>query len=253
MTIPLEDIIVTFLVFTRMAAFMLSIPLLSGRIIPRTVRLGIAFTFALLVAPMLRAVPQPAHYVELILITGSELMIGLLMGMAVRAVFATVDFAGHTMSMEIGLIRSTSLNPLSDFSGSGTLGVVLFYLSVLIFMVTGMHHQVLSAMVRSFTYLPLGVAIVQTSPLPDLLDLTSNIFLVGMLMSAPFIAVNFLINTTFAVMGRVSPKMNVFMISFAVRILAGLAVLISTATLLTHYIYNQFQGTPQDVLNLLAG
>lgn len=252
MILSLETIIATFLVFIRAGAFLLSVPLFSGMIVPRTVRVAIALLFAMLVAPIVPAVAQPTHYIDMFIVGGSEMLVGLLMGMAVRAVFATVDFAGYIIGMEIGLMRSTSLNPLSDFSSSGTVGVVLFYLAVLIFLVTEMHHQVLAAFVRSFSYVPIGATVISSNALSSLLEVTGRIFLLGMLMSAPFIAVNFLINTTFALMGRVSPKMNVFMISFAVRIMAGLAVLVSTATLVSHYIFQHFEAAPQSALNLLS-
>ena len=55
-------------------------------------------------------------------------------------------------------------------------------------------------------------------------------------MSAPFIALNFMINISFAVLGKAVPKMNVFMTSFSIRILGGLTPLVSSLLLITSYI-----------------
>ena len=50
---------------------------------------------------------------------------------------------------------------------------------------------------------------------------------------------DFLINVSFAVLGKAVPKMNVFMTSFAIRILSGLVLLVSSILLITSYIRGQ--------------
>ena len=63
-----------------------------------------------------------------------------------------------------------------------------------------------------------------------------TIFLMGLLISAPFIALSLTINLVLAVLGKAAPKINVFMTSFAVRILAGVLLFISSILLIRGYI-----------------
>ena len=72
-----------------------------------------------------------------------------------------------------------------------------------------------------------------------------------MQIAAPIIAINFLVNMTFAVLGKVAPKVNVFITSFAVRILTGMAVLFATTGLIAHYILDRASGVPE-MIQLLS-
>jgi flagellar biosynthetic protein FliR len=62
---------------------------------------------------------------------------------------------------------------------------------------------------------------------------------------------NFLINVSFAVLGKAVPKMNVFMTSFAVRILSGLVLLVSSLLLITSYIYDASSRSVEVMLEII--
>ena len=70
-------------------------------------------------------------------------------------------------------------------------------------------------------------------------------------MAAPFIALNFLVNISFAVLGKAVPKMNVFITSFAVRIMCGLPLLISSILLITAYILDHSRRSALVMLDLI--
>ena len=79
----------------------------------------------------------------------------------------------------------------------------------------------------------------------------SRVFVIGTLMAAPFIALNFLVNVSFAVLGKAVPKMNVFMTSFSVRILGGLVLLVSSLLLLTSYILDNSRRSVEVMLGII--
>ena len=80
---------------------------------------------------------------------------------------------------------------------------------------------------------------------------TATVFVIGILMAAPFIALNFLVNISFAVLGKAVPKMNVFITSFAVRIVCGLALLISSILLITAYVLDHSKRSVLVMLDLI--
>ena len=107
---------------------------------------------------------------------------------------------------------------------------------MLVFFVAGIHYDILKAFILSFEILPIGSYFLSASPMVEYAREVSNVFVIGTLIAAPFIALNFMINISFAVLGKAVPKMNVFMTSFSIRILSGLVLLVSSILLITSYI-----------------
>jgi flagellar biosynthetic protein FliR len=173
------------------------------------------------------------------------------MAMAVRITFFVLELAGELISTSIGLVTSQSLNPITG-SNSSSIGTLLFYLGLLVFFITGIHHEVLRGFVKSFEIVPVGQSMLEIKSIDQFVRDTSSIFLVGLLIAAPFIALNFMINITFAILGKAAPKVNVFITSFAVRIIAGFTLLASSAALIVSYIVKKSGQSALNMLELLT-
>jgi flagellar biosynthesis protein FliR len=235
-TIETEGILVAVLVFLRTGAFFTGIPLFAGEMIPVRVRVSFGLMLALMINQHAPADLQLAdHFLGLILLSMNEICIGLMMALIIRIVFFALQFAGHVISYEIGLMASNSVNPLLGSSDS-TITSLLYFFGLLLFFVSGIHYDVIRALAGSLEAMPVGTFLTTTNPVDEFVRYTTQIFIIGTLMSAPFIALNFLVNISFAVLGKAVPKMNVFMTSFAVRILCGLMLLASCALIITSYI-----------------
>ena len=251
MTIFAEEIIVWVLVLLRTGAFFMGIPLFAGKMIPKKIRMTFALLLSLLVNPLVPAnVDLAYHFVGAILLAMNEVCIGLLLAMSVRMVFFAVELAGHLISYEIGLMASNSVNPLLG-SSDATITTLLYYFSLLVFFVAGIHYDVLRAFTLSFEILPIGTYYLKANPMLDYVRETATVFVIGTLMAAPFIALNFLVNISFAVLGKAVPKMNVFITSFAVRIVCGLALLISSILLITAYVLDHSKRSVLVMLDLI--
>ena len=170
--------------------------------------------------------------------------------MTVRMVFFAVELAGHMISYEIGLMASNSVNPLLG-STDATITTLLYYFSLLIFFVTGLHYDVLKAFIMSFEILPIGSFFLKANPTLEFVNEVNHVFIIGTLMSAPFIALNFMVNVSFAVLGKAVPKMNVFMTSFSIRILGGLTLLVSSLLLITSYIVDNGRRSVEVMLDII--
>ena len=251
MTIEAGEIIVWVLVFLRTGAFFMGIPLFAGRMLPMKIKTAFGLILALLINPLIPANLELATtFAGVILLALNEVCIGLLLAMTVRMIFFAVELAGYLISYEIGLMASNSVNPLLG-SSDATITTLLYYFSLLVFFVAGIHYDVLKAFIMSFEILPIGNFFLSTNPMREFVREVSRVFVIGTLMAAPFIALNFLVNVSFAVLGKAVPKMNVFMTSFSVRILGGLVLLVSSLLLLTSYILDNSKRSVEVMLGII--
>lgn len=244
------------LVFARVSALLAVFPVFTARNVPVQLRLALGVLTAFLIAPGLP--PMSLANVNLgqfVLLMVKEVGVGVLFGFVARMVFYMLDVAGAIITQEMGLGMASTLNPFSE-NRSEAPGTILYYLAAVLFLALDLHHWLLVALQQSYRVLPVGGAGLSQALFNDVLAHTSRMFLVALLMSAPLIAVSFVISLVFAVLGRAVPQMNVFTESFAIRTLAGLMVFGLSLNLMAQHISNWLRRLPQDVLNLgglLAG
>jgi len=251
MTIEAGEIVVWVLVFLRTGAFFMGIPLFAGKMLPGKSKLAFGLLLSILINPLVPAnLELSTHFAGAILLALNEICIGLMLAMMVRMVFFAVELAGHLISYEIGLMASNSMNPLSGGSDA-TITTLLYYFSLLIFFVAGIHYDVLKAFIMSFEILPIGSFFLQVNPMEEYVAEVAKVFVLGTLIAAPFIALNFLVNVSFAVLGKAVPKMNVFMTSFSIRILSGLILLVASLLLFTSYILEHSRRSVEVMLDII--
>jgi flagellar biosynthetic protein FliR len=247
---PPLDLTPWLLVFARVSAVLAVFPIFSMANIPVRVRIGLGALTAFLVTPLLPALgAPPASLFGWIGLLAMEVGVGLLLGFICRLIFYILEFAGSVAAMEMGLNLAASFNPFSS-GRSEAPGLVLYNLGAVIFLSMDMHHWLLAALQRTYRLLPIGAAQLREALLVDVVGRTSHLFVLGLLMVAPVMAVVFLVNLVFAVLGRAVPQMNVFGESLAFRILGGLAVFGLMLNLVGQHTVNYLRRLPEDFLRV---
>jgi flagellar biosynthesis protein FliR len=239
-----------FLVFARAGALLAIFPAFSATNIPVQLRVALAALIAFLAAPFL-PLPAPAQtsFWSLIHLVFVEVSVGLLLGFVSRLIFFAIDMAGGIISTEMGLMLSSNFNPLTS-SALPVPGTILFWLTMMLLFSLNLHHWIIAAFQHSYTLVPIGGAHMSEALVLDLMRRTSEIFRIAVQMSAPVMAVSFVITLIFSVLSRAVPQMNVFAESFPIRSLAGLAVFGLTCNLMGQHIENYLRRLPDDFLHV---
>jgi flagellar biosynthesis protein FliQ len=120
-----------------------------------------------------------------------------------------------------------------------------------IVVVPSFEDAVIAAMLeQGYTVLPVGQGMMSEAVMGDLLTRTSQLFAVALQMTAPMMAVAFIVMLVFALLGRAVSQINSFFESFAFRVLSGLAVFGLTMNLMSRHIINYLQRLPGDMLEI---
>jgi flagellar biosynthetic protein FliR len=191
----------------------------------------------------------PGHWFIVVMQVAHEVLTGLLMGFAVRFLLYALEMAGEIIAVQIGLSMSSNMDPVTRVHATPP-NTMLVSLGTVLFLVTGAYQFCFVAFARSFEVFPPS-AVFAPKSLDMLIGASGQIFLLAIQISAPLLAISFLVNMAFSVLGRASPSLNVFILSFPVQILAGLTVFSMTLGLTIQYILRDMQYLPELMLHFL--
>ncbi len=236
------------LVFLRLSAFLLVLPFFSMANFPVTMRVAVGAFGALLIAPVLP--PFALGRLDLLSLFGvlfQEVSVGLLLGFVARLIFYTVELAGNFVSTEMGLNLAAIFDPV-DQQSSQIAGTIFVFLATIVMLTLNLHQWILLAFVHTYAVLPPGAAHPTGALFATLVNDTSRIFLVALQISAPVIAVSFVITLIFSILSRTVPEMSVFSEMWGFRIVGGLIVFGFTLQLSSEYVINYLRRLPEDLL-----
>jgi flagellar biosynthesis protein FliR len=238
------------LVFLRASAFLIVLPFFTMANFPVTMRVAVGAVVALLLAPILPAFPlDKLDFISVLGVMAQEVTIGLLLGFVSRMIFYAVDIAGSIISTEMGLNLASIFDPTTQQS-SQIAGTILVFVATVVMLTLNLHHWLLLGFERTYVVLPIGGAHLNNALFENVVAQTSRVFMVALQVSAPVIAVSFVITLIFAVLSRAVPQMNVFTEMFGFRIVGGLIVFGFTLQLSAQYVINYFDRLPDDLLNV---
>ena len=215
---------VLMLVSLRLLGLFLAMPMFAFRAVPMRLRVVLSLVLAFGLAPLVnkQAVPAQAMAPGFFMVF-IELAIGLSAGFLIRVGLMAVDVLAEMLSIQSGLSFAVSYTNDPTLN-SGLMAEFLGLLSLALAFVLNIHLLVLDILMQSFRVLPFGVwpSAWQWS---RVLELVSQTFVLGLVLSLPAIAVYGLFNMSQSVLARVSPQMNLFSIGFSVMIPVAFAVL----------------------------
>ena len=250
MTIPIPELATLFvLCFARVGTLVMLLPGIGERAIPARMRLSLALLLALAVFPVARtlmpATPSPQLLVATLI---GEICVGLVLGLATRAVTAALQAAGTIAAQQLGLSYATTVDP--SFGGQDVaIGNFLVLLGVTLVFATDLHHLAITAIRDSYALLP-------PVGLPDVGDATklaitavARGFALGVRIAAPFIVFAILFNLGLGVLSRLMPQMQVFFIGLPLTIMIGMLILLAALGLMMAV----YLGDLRDFLGEIGG
>ena len=218
--------------FIRALALLGSLPVFSQRAVPMRVKIGLAAFIAIAAQPSLPAfavvaLDSPAAA----MVVAQQVLVGVLLGFAVRVVFAAVELGGELIGLQMGLNFAGFFDPATASQGTASsrfFGTMVAFL----FVIVNGHLAVIAALVRSFEVFAVGA-----EPFAFLRQLQpqawgAEIFALGLWIALPLVGMLLFVNLVLGVISRVAPQINIFAIGFPVTLGVGLIGMLLTLPLM---------------------
>lgn len=238
MTVPADlelQVMAFFIVFARVGAVLMLLPVFGEDTIPGRIRLMIAFAMSAALYGMLgepaRVALQGGAVLPAVLVM--ELLTGLAMGMIVKILFYAISMAGSIVSMQIGFSSAMIFDPAQS-GQAPLLSKFVGIAAALVCMGMQVHHLWIGAIVHSYQSFPIG----GLPPAHDFAQLAvaavGRSMTLAISLAAPFLVYGIVFNVALGFAARVAPAIQVFFIAQPLNLMLGLSLAaVTIGTMLT--------------------
>lgn len=220
---PLAQMQVFLLVFMRVGAILFMLPLFDSKNVPLTLKVGLAIALSVLLLPVLQVAPLrfEDRLIPFAVGLAGEVLLGVVIGFAVKITFAGVQLAGQVIGFQMGLAIGNVLDPISQTQNSF---LAQFYnlMAMMIFLAIDAHHWFFRALVESFGIIAPFAFRFNGTLVEYLMKITGEMFFVALKVGAPVIVVLLITSVALGLVARAVPQMNIFITAMPLKIILGI-------------------------------
>lgn len=154
----------------------------------------------------------------------AEAAFGLTVGVAIAFLLEGVQMAAQMIGLQAGYSFASTVDP-STQADTTSLQVLAQLLAGSLFFALGFDRQIIRILAKSLVSVPGGSYALDLSIADAITRLGSAIFITGLQLAAPVLALLLLLDITFAVLGRLQQQLQLLSLSFSIKMLVGLAFL----------------------------
>ncbi len=227
-----EKLVIGFLVLSRISGIFTAGHFYGNSAIPIPVKLMLILIITMILSPtcFADAPPVELEVINMFFLVFKEFLIGAILGFTTNIVYWAARFGGGITDMDMGFQASLMFD---QDAGAPTLVGEFYGLSaMMIFLFLNGHHFIIETLVLSIKAVPLTTFMMAESTLKMLFLVISSFMMLGLKMAAPVLITLFNVNLALTLLARVAPQMNIFMLSFQVKIAVGLLILFVSVPLI---------------------
>ncbi|WP_323018749.1 type III secretion system export apparatus subunit SctT [Castellaniella sp.] len=239
----------------RILAVCAMLPLFNRQLLPGLLRYGIGAAIGLVLVPMLtpRYAAIDLGTIDLMLLVGKEIFIGLVMGFLIAIPFWIFEAVGFVVDNQRGASLGAVINPATG-NDSSPLGILFNQAFLVFFLVGGGFTLMLNLIYDSFRLWDLWswTPVLRETSIPLMLDQLSRFMRLVLLFAAPAVVSMFLAELGLALVSRFAPQLQVFFLAMPIKSALALLVLVLYMSTLFEYADETVRGIP-GILHFLDG
>lgn len=238
------------LIFARVFAMLLILPLFSMRSVSRIAKVALAGYIAFFIYGSL----DFSHYdllmtedglasLEYLLLIGGEVLIGILIGFYVSIIFAAFSSAGQFMGFQMGLSAASSYDAMSQVENP-LMGQFFNLVAMLVFLQTRFFQELfLGGLLSSFKSLNALSIVASREPLIRFfLGGLTKLFSDALVIALPVMGSLFLITVCTGLLTKAAPQMNLLSEGFPIMILVAYFIIATVMPSLIDFFVRSFRG-----------
>jgi flagellar biosynthesis protein FliR len=222
------------LVLVRVSGLVAFAPFFSSTAIPVRAKAVFVGLVALLLAPLVAALPHAQASITSSAIVG-ELAVGLVYGLSLTLLNEMLLFAGQIVGVQFSYSLVNLLDPASAIQ-TPLLGDLFQLMGTLVVIAAGLDRILLASVIRSFRAAPLGAFALSPVSAIAIVRAAGGIFLAALELAAPVLAATMLVEIAVSLLGKLSPQLPVMSLTVPLKTLTGLAVLAGALALWPRFI-----------------
>jgi len=222
LSIPYFYLIHILVVSVRVGGALLFAPIWGSTALPQYMRILILFSISVVVASVVPFSEQA--YANPGMILPAEFLIGLLLSMGIRIVFAGLQVGAQLVSHSLGFSMAQTIDPTTA-NRSTLMSTFLSMLGYVLLLASDQHHTILRSLAASYKVFPAGT-VVQTGQWFDtLMQAAAQIFIIGWRIALPVFVTTLLLEMTVAFIARMHPQVSVMVVTAPLKLYVGFLVL----------------------------
>lgn len=254
--ININSLPVFLLIFVRVLAFFVTMPLFSYRTVPTPFKIGLSFFLAWIIFYTVdtTAVSIDGRYLFLI---AKEILVGLLIGLIAFIIFSAIQVAGGFIDFQMGFAIANVMDPQTGAQSPLT-GQYLNIISLLFLLSVNGHHLIIDGILNSYQFIPLDVFIpFQNQSIADFVIYSfNNMFLIAFQIAIPIVGCLFLVDVALGIIARTVPQLNVFVVGLPLKILVSFLALLVFMSLymgLARHLFEAMFHVMRGLMQLFGG
>jgi flagellar biosynthetic protein FliR len=251
--LPSVEIVRFMLVLGRFGGLVLAAPVFSQAGVPTRVRAIVTIALAAGAASLvpLGAAAELTSVVSLVGALGLELVTGIMFGLAAQLLFAGVLMGGQLADIHMGLGLARVIDPQSKIDATPT-ALWLQFIALQVFLALDGHHLLVRGVLKSFEIVPPGRLQLTAANMGAFVGLVGGVFEIAVHIAAPVLGGLLIVDTAMGLLSRAIPQLNVFVMGFAIKIVAGFLLLTAAVPFVVQYISQRFGDIDRTLLELLG-
>jgi len=240
--ILVSKVFVFMMVLTRISTFFLVVPIFGSESIPATMKIAATVMLSIffsIINPQAAGLgisgAEQGSAIGAILLLSGEAAYGLALGAIANIIFSAVKLAGRIMEDQMGLSMAEIIDPMSEERGTPLAGL-LEMIFILTFLAANGHHLLIKVIHRSYELFPAGKIPTMATLAGNMLEATSVMLVAGLRLAAPVLAALLVLLVALAILSRIVPEMDIFFISFPLRILLGFIIVVALVPFINEFV-----------------